>query len=58
MTKKYTISIPVQVDYKGNKMSPQTTTIDIEVNAESADDAVWRAGQALEKLVNDHFVGH
>ena len=55
MNKKYTISIPVQVDYVDNQMSPQTKTIDIEVNATSTDHAVFKASQVLEKMINDHF---
>ena len=49
MNKNYTISIPVQVDYVDNQMSPQTKTIDIEVYATSVDDAVWKASKVLEK---------
>jgi len=55
MNKKYTISIPVQVDYVDNQMSPQTKTIDIEVKATSVDDAIWRVSQVLEKFVDDYL---
>lgn len=55
MNKKYTISIPVQVDYVDNQMSPQTKTIDIEVKATSVDDAIWRVSQVLEKFIDDYL---
>ena len=55
MNKKYTISIPVQVDFVDNQMSPQTKTIDIEVKATSVDDAIWRVSQVLEKFIDDYL---
>ena len=51
MDNKYTISIPIKIDFEGNQMSPQTKTIEIVVKAESADNAAWRVEYALEELV-------
>jgi hypothetical protein len=57
MNKKYTISIPVQVDYVDNQMSPQIKTIDIEVKATSVTEAVWKFESALSKLIEKISIG-
>jgi hypothetical protein len=58
MNKKYTISIPVQVDFEGNQMSPQTKTIDIVIEASTTEDAVRKITNTLQAMYSKIFLGH
>jgi hypothetical protein len=55
LNKKYTISFPVQVDFEGNDMSPQSTSIVININAKNTADATTKISNMLESLIRDGF---
>ena len=57
MNKNYTISIPVQIDFVGNDMSPQNTTININVSALNTTEALKKISIVLEKLVKERLGG-
>ena len=56
--KKYTIAIPVVIDFEGNDMSPQTKTIKLTINAISTDIAMAKLAYSLETLINNTHMGH
>jgi hypothetical protein len=50
--KSYTISIPVQINYENNDMSPESKTLTIKIKAKSTEEVIKKLERKLTDLVN------